>query len=264
VVTQREVLDLVESGVSYDDAAARLSISAGLAYMIATGLPADGSDAVAGDGAERPGALRTSTQYLANPARVENPAHRDEVQQWIDARVRNDTQMQQAGAADVPTVPPLGATGDDADIVAVLARDHDQFHQLTKQLQVIPTAAEGGAPDQLARRVAIVDALRVALARHDAAEEQHFWPVVFESFADHAQRQAGERSLHQTLDAFDGVEGGSQRFEELTTELATQLRAHIAFEDRVCLQLRDRMAHGERASLGERLAAAERSADGSA
>src|SRR5437763_79622 len=98
-------------------------------------------DAIAPEDAARPGLVRTSTQHLANRPPVENPAHRDEVQQWIATRVRADAQMQRAGADDTPKRPALGVIGDDADVVAVLARDHDQLHELSKQLEVIPTAA---------------------------------------------------------------------------------------------------------------------------
>jgi hypothetical protein len=268
MVTKREVLDLVEAGNSYDDAAARLSISAGLAYMIATGIPADGSDAIAPEDADRPGFLGTSTQHLANPAPVENPTHHDEVQRWIEARVGADAPMQHAAANDTPKPPPLGTTGEDADVVAVLARDHDQFHELTKQLQVIPTAAEGGAPDQVARRAAIVDALAAALPVHESAEEAHLWPAVRAAIPhgdDIAERaQAQESEARATLDALARAERGSEQFEELTKRLSVQMRVHVAFEDRVCLLLRDAMPRDLRISLGQRLAAAERRTDGPA
>ena len=44
-MTRRDVLTLVETGMAYEDVGRRLGIHPGLAYMIATGLPADGSDA---------------------------------------------------------------------------------------------------------------------------------------------------------------------------------------------------------------------------
>src|SRR3954462_2219722 len=116
MVSRSAVRALVGAGATYEDVGRRLGIHAGLAYMIATGLPADGGDASTDAERERSGYLTTSTQHLANPETAENPTHHDEVQQWILQRVQRDTHMQQAGAQDWPKPPPLGDTHDDADV----------------------------------------------------------------------------------------------------------------------------------------------------
>ena len=53
--TREEVLRRIGAGEGYEDAGRALGIPAGLAYLIATGLPADGSDSLAPEDYERPG-----------------------------------------------------------------------------------------------------------------------------------------------------------------------------------------------------------------
>lgn len=256
MVTRREVLDIVEAGGSYDDAARRLGVHPGLAYMIATGLPADGGDALATEDRKRPGYIATSTQHLANSAPVHNPTHHDEVQHWISGLVHADPQMQRAGARHSPAPPPLGETGDDIDVVAVVGRDHNHIHEVVQQLQTTP------ATDTLTRGK-IVDAIRVALTRHESAEEAHLWPFVRRALPDGdalaAEARRQEEQGRHTLGALAEVDAGTDRFEALVQQLQHEIRAHVAYEDRVFLSLREKTSHEERCSAGEALSNAERS-----
>ena len=68
MATTAQVRALLEAGHGFDSAARRLSITPGLAYMLATGLPADGSGAPRPAGARRtvqPGAGRTAPRQPA-------------------------------------------------------------------------------------------------------------------------------------------------------------------------------------------------------
>jgi len=94
MATRDQVRALVDEGLGYDAVAARLGIRPGLAYLIGTGLAADGSDAPGGD---RPGQV-PSSQHLANPAAVENPTSPAGVRRWVAERARSDSQMQRAAA----------------------------------------------------------------------------------------------------------------------------------------------------------------------
>ena len=248
MVTRLEVLELVDAGVDYDEIGDRLRISPGLAFMIATGQPADGSDA-------------TGRQDLAHRAPVENPTHHDEVQQWINARVQSDAQMR---AAHKPPAPPeLGQSAEDMDVAAVLARDHHAIHTVASQLTSTPTKAKGAAPDQIEKRGQIIDVLREGLTRHEAAEEMHFWPYIRRTLGDgetladaHAQQ---ENEARATFAALAACETGSDRFEELVTQLQKQLRKHVAFEDRVLLMLRDTSIEDDtRKTIGRDVAGEER------
>ena len=71
----------------YPAASVRLGIPAGQAYLIATGLSADGSGGLGRADRGRPGVLRTSTQHLVNPP-AENPTHHPDVVAWLAQRGR--------------------------------------------------------------------------------------------------------------------------------------------------------------------------------
>jgi len=86
MATREQVLavltDVGDDARAYDEAGRRLGISPGLAYLLATGRPADGSGTAA-DAAPPTGApLLTSPQVLANPPAVK-PATDPNVQRWM-------------------------------------------------------------------------------------------------------------------------------------------------------------------------------------
>lgn len=98
MATRRQVEEQVKSGADYVEIGARLGISPGLAYLIATGLSADGSDVPSSEALRRPGAM-PSSQHLANPVSPENPTASDTVRAWIRGRVACDAQMRSAAAS---------------------------------------------------------------------------------------------------------------------------------------------------------------------
>ena len=175
--------------------------------------------------------------------------------------------MREAGARDWPTAPPLGETGDDADVIPLLARDHNAIHKLANRVKYTPTTQQGATEDQIAVRAAAIDAIRDTLERHEAAEEQYLWSFVRARLAngdevtDAAQRQ--EQHGRKVLDALARTRAGTDEFDDLVEQLQHTLRSHIAFEDRVLLALPEVTSHEERVAVGEQLAAAERSHDGS-
>ncbi|MEA2156532.1 MAG: hypothetical protein QOE11_2672 [Solirubrobacteraceae bacterium] len=96
--TREQVLALLDEGLGYEAAGRSLGVPAGQAYLIATGLPADGSGSPTPEDLRRPGVSATSTQRLSNPP-ARNPTTSDTVRAWIRARAQGDAQMQQAAAA---------------------------------------------------------------------------------------------------------------------------------------------------------------------
>ena len=84
-----ELRRLLDAGHSYESAARRLGIAPGLAYMLATGVPADGSDDPHPDErAVRPAPL-SSSQRLVNPAQ-QNPTRKPFVLAWVKRRAARD------------------------------------------------------------------------------------------------------------------------------------------------------------------------------
>lgn len=70
-----QVRELIDSGHDYESAARRLGIRPGLAYMIATGRPADDDSAPAQDLFEPP---------------VHNPTRNQRVLDWVKERAARD------------------------------------------------------------------------------------------------------------------------------------------------------------------------------
>jgi hypothetical protein len=97
--TSDQVQELLDRGLDYEAAGRELGIPAGQAYMIATGVPADGSGTVPDQEtpdqetteqeSEQRGGLPASSQHLANPP-AHNPTRDESVQEWIKARARED------------------------------------------------------------------------------------------------------------------------------------------------------------------------------
>jgi hypothetical protein len=97
VPTKQAALRLVEEGHSYEEAGRRLGVPPGLAYLAATGIPADSSDGLSPQDVNRPGVL-PAAQGLANP-RTEQPDRSAHVRAFLAARAGADAQMQAAAKA---------------------------------------------------------------------------------------------------------------------------------------------------------------------
>lgn len=96
--TREQVLAALDAHRSDYDAAARaLGIWPGQAYLIATGLPADGGDTYPEEELQRPGALTASTQRLVSRCSPpDDPTSHAVVQRWVRARVAADPAMRAA------------------------------------------------------------------------------------------------------------------------------------------------------------------------
>jgi hypothetical protein len=90
--TRSQVLALLDAGHTYETVGRVLRIPPGQAFMIATGVPADGSDDLHPDELSDKPALPPSSQHLVNPAPV-NPTRDETVATW--ARERAARQLRQ-------------------------------------------------------------------------------------------------------------------------------------------------------------------------
>ncbi|MGN6132430.1 MAG: hemerythrin domain-containing protein [Nocardioidaceae bacterium] len=257
---RERVQALVREGVGYEEIGRRLGIRPGLAYLVATGLSADGSDAPSAQAHERPGFLGSS-QHLANPQPAENPPAKDSVITWIKRRVAADRQMQEAAAARDAEPGEIDEGDETADIVDVLTRDHNQVKALLEQLSAMPGKRKGGSAAQMSARKSIVDMVTVKLSQHEATEEQYLWPTVRRVLPDGDER--ADTALQQEQEGKDVLTrlgrlgGDDDEFDELVEKLTLAARTHVAFEERVFLDLRARMPQEEREQLAEKFRSRE-------
>lgn len=89
MATRDQVLALLDEGHTYETAARELDIPPGRAFMIATGLPADGGTSPAAGRPVSERALEGSPQRLVNPP-PHNPTRSDEVMEWVRGRAARE------------------------------------------------------------------------------------------------------------------------------------------------------------------------------
>jgi Hemerythrin HHE cation binding domain len=259
VPTREQVRRMLGAGHDYTAVAERLGIPPGQVYLIATGRPADGGDSPTG---HEPGLL-PSSQHLANPPH-ENPTGSESVKQWIRARIAADAPMR--AAAQRRTAEPSEEGGEDAstDVLMVLTRDHNSVRALLQQLSAIPGHKKGGTAEDISQRKSIVDMITVRLSRHEAAEEELFWPKVRKALPDGDQWADGalaqEQEGKETLTTLGKLEPDTDEFDSLVEQLEAQCRKHVAYEYQVFPRLREAMPDAEREKLGQKILAARKRA----
>lgn len=89
MATSDQVRALLDAGRSYETVARELSISPGLAYMLATGVPADFSDDLHAGERDGRSELADSAQGLVNPHQ-HNPQRNPVVIDWIRRRAASE------------------------------------------------------------------------------------------------------------------------------------------------------------------------------
>lgn len=149
------------------------------------------------------------------------------------------------------------------DVFQVLKEDHDEVKAMLAQLEEGPKATGGATAEQLAQRQQLADELIISESRHEAAEQQYFWPTVRQLGADGErvagealeQEQEGERVLHE----IGKLNPDDHRFDELLTAFISAARAHIAFEEAHAWPLlRASISAGQSAQLGDKIIKAKK------
>jgi hemerythrin-like domain-containing protein len=125
-------------------------------------------------------------------------------------------------------------------------------------LENSPGNSEGAGRTVLAARYEVVQRLVIDSSRHEAAEEQYFWPVVREklgngnSLADEAIAQ--EQEAKEVLARLEKLEPADDEFDQLIAGLIPAARQHIEFEEtRVWPDLRVALSPGEAQELGDKV-----------
>jgi hypothetical protein len=122
-----------------------------------------------------------------------------------------------------------------ADVFTVLRADHEQVKMMLAQLEDGPTARDGASADQLARRSQLVEEVIIEESRHEAAEQQCFWPVVRGLGPDGArvaeQALEQEEDSEKVLSTLSTLNLDDERFETLLAGFITAARSHIIYEE---------------------------------
>ena len=144
------------------------------------------------------------------------------------------------------------------DVFAVLGQDHAEVKQMLDELENGPTRMSGASTAQLHDRKQLAQALIIAESKHEAVEEEFFWPVVRDLSGDGAElaRQGTrqEQDAKIALDRLDEADPADDEFEVLVTAAIRDGRAHIAFEEeRVWPRLREVLNPAGAEHLGEQL-----------
>src|ERR1700761_296380 len=151
------------------------------------------------------------------------------------------------------------------DVYTVLGQDHTEVEQILDTLERGLTRAGGASAPQLRERKKLVQTLIIAESKHEAVEEEYFWPVVRDlsgdgpRLADHGTGQEQEAKV--VLDRLDKLDPADDQFDLLVAALIRGARAHIAFEqDRVWPRLRETLNASGAEKLGLQLLRAKDSA----
>jgi len=142
------------------------------------------------------------------------------------------------------------------DVFDVLSRDHTEVKRVFTELEEGRPAPSG--EDERRLRKNMVEQLIIEESKHEAVEEEYFWPTVRElvpdgdRLADHAVAQ--EQDAKKTLNDLRHAEAGSDRFEELLASFIAEGREHIAYEeDQVWPELRRVISQERAQDLGRKL-----------
>ena len=152
-----------------------------------------------------------------------------------------------------------------ADVFEVLLQDHDEVKAMLARLEYGPRAGTGASAAELEERRRLAEDVIIEESRHEAAEQQYFWPAVRElgpegdRIADEAIGQ--ERDAEQVLYQLSKLNADDAEFDEVLTGFISDARAHIAFEEGHAWPLmRATLTADEAEELGRKIEQAKRMA----
>jgi hemerythrin superfamily protein len=141
------------------------------------------------------------------------------------------------------------------NVFDVLRKDHEEVLRVLAELEAGPAAVGG---DQRALREKMVEQLIIEESKHEAVEEEYFWPAVRDRvpdgdrLADHAVEQ--EQAAKQVLNDLIGVKADDPKFQQLLATFIADGREHIGYEEtNVWPELRKVLSAEEADELGTKL-----------
>ncbi|TDP32932.1 hemerythrin domain-containing protein [Nocardia ignorata] len=147
------------------------------------------------------------------------------------------------------------------DVLSFLRADHESVLGMIESLE----RGRGNSAAELDARGRLATSLVIASSRHEAVEEQFFWPEVRRVVPDGdelADRAIGqEDAAKRLLQRIENSEPGERAFEQALTEVMSAIREHIEFEQSQVWPLFENAESAQvREALGEKMEQAERAA----
>jgi hemerythrin-like domain-containing protein len=145
-----------------------------------------------------------------------------------------------------------------ANVFDVLRKDHEEVKRALNELEGGPTAESGADADHLTLRERLVEELVIEESKHEAVEEEYFWPAVRDhlpdgdELADQAIEQ--EQAAKYVLNDLIGMKPDDPKFEELVTKFIDDGREHIDYEEtNVWPEMEKALSAEEADELGEKI-----------
>jgi hemerythrin-like domain-containing protein len=155
--------------------------------------------------------------------------------------------------------------GESMDAITFLREDHLKVLAMLDELERSQLATPADLPADHDARKRLVTELVMAESAHEAVEEQYFWPSVQDGLEEGRDLAAPalqqEQSAKRVLDELDKLDPDDPKFEELLSQIITDGREHIAYEEReVWPIVQQRMSSSELEEVGEKMAKAKKMA----
>lgn len=149
------------------------------------------------------------------------------------------------------------------DVFEVLGGDHAEFKRMLDALESSADNSTGANGAVLAARKAVAERLIMDSSAHEAAEEQHFWPVVRQRLPDGnglaGQAIEQETQAKQVLNELAKLGSRDPEFDALIDVAISACRGHIEFEEtRVWPGLLEVLSPDESQELGEKIIKAKK------
>lgn len=150
------------------------------------------------------------------------------------------------------------------DVFTVLREDHLEAEQIMNRLEA--QAAAGSLTEtERAERRRLVERLIIESSKHEAVEEQHFWPAVRDhlaggdALANTAINQESEAK--NVLARLEGMKPSDPEFERLLSGLIADTREHIEYEQtQVWPGMREALTAEQSEQLGAAIVKARKTA----
>jgi hemerythrin-like domain-containing protein len=144
------------------------------------------------------------------------------------------------------------------DVFRVLRADHAEIKRMLLALEKCPGLPEGAGKTLLAVRHEVARRLVMYSSRHEAAEEEFFWPVVRDRLSNGnslaVEAAAQERQAREVLARLTELEPDDEDFDQLIAGLLLAVREHIEYEEtRIWPGLRAALSQAEAQDLGRKV-----------